>query len=48
VVSRLLDGYNYVIKNDHGQTEIIGLGTGGEVAIPPKAPLAKGALSRWR
>jgi hypothetical protein len=48
VVSRLLDGYNYVIKNDYGLTEIIVFGNGGEVAIPPKAPLAKGALSRWR
>ena len=48
VVSRLLDGYNYVIKNDHEQTEIIVLGNTGEVAIPPKARLAKGALSRWR
>jgi hypothetical protein len=48
VMSRLLDGYNYVIKNDHELTEIIILGKNGEIAIPPKAPVAKGALSRWR
>ena len=48
VISRLLDGYNYVIENDHELTEIIVLGKNGEVAIPPKAPAAKGALSRWR
>ena len=48
VISRLLDGYNYVIKNDHELTEIIILGKNGEIAIPPKAPVAKGALSRWR
>jgi len=48
VVSRLLDGYNYVIKNEDGLTEILVLGNAGEVAIPPKARLVKGALSRWR
>jgi hypothetical protein len=48
VVSRLLDGYNYVIKKDQGLTEIIVFGTRGEMAMPPKAPSAKGALSRWR
>jgi hypothetical protein len=48
VMSRLLDGYNYVIKNDHEMTEIIILGKNGEIAIPPKAPVAKGVLSRWR
>jgi|SRR5665647_1119112 len=48
VVSRLLDGYNYVIKNDHDLAEIIIFGRMGEVAIPPKARAAKGPLSRWR
>jgi hypothetical protein len=48
VVSRLLDGYNYVIKKDQGLIEIIVFGKRGEVAVPPKAPMAKGALSRWR
>jgi hypothetical protein len=48
VISRLLDGYNYVIKNDRELTEIIVLGKNGEIAVPPKAPVAKGALSRWR
>jgi hypothetical protein len=48
VVSRLLDGYNYVIKRDPALTEIIIFGNKGEVAMTPKAPPSKGALSRWR
>jgi hypothetical protein len=48
VVSRLLDGYNYVIKNDQELTEIIVFGSKGEVSVSPKTPPAKGALSRWR
>jgi hypothetical protein len=48
VVSRLLDGYNYVIKKDPDRIEIIVFGKRGEVALPPKTPVAKGALSRWR
>jgi hypothetical protein len=48
VISRLLDGYNYVIKKDQATTEIIVLGKRGEAAIPPKASPAKGILSRWR
>jgi hypothetical protein len=48
VVSRLLDGYNYVIKRDQDLTEIIIFGNKGEIPIAPKAPVAKGALSRWR
>jgi hypothetical protein len=48
VVSRLLDGYNYVIKRDPDLTEIVIFGNKGEVAIAPKAPPSKGAMSRWR
>jgi hypothetical protein len=48
VVSRLLDGYNYVIKKDQGLTEILVFGKKGEAVVPPKAPVAKGELSRWR
>jgi hypothetical protein len=48
VVARLLDGYNYVIKKDQELTEIIIFGKRGEVMVAPKAPVAKGALSRWR
>jgi hypothetical protein len=48
VVSRLLDGYNYVIKNDHELAEIIVFGKRGEAAVSPKVPLVKGAMSRWR
>jgi hypothetical protein len=39
VVSRLLDGYNYVIKADESKTtEIVVLGKRGEATVPPKAP----------
>jgi hypothetical protein len=48
VVSRLLDGYNYVIKKDQGLTEIIVLGKRGEPMVSPKAPAPKGVLSRWQ
>jgi hypothetical protein len=39
VVSRLLD---------QGLTEIIVLGKRGEPMVSPKAPVAKGVLSRWQ
>ena len=51
VVARLLDGYNYVIRNDRELTEIIVLGRAGEAAVVPKARLAapaKSIASRWR
>ena len=48
VVSRLLDGYNYVIKKDQGLTEILVFGKRGEAMVLPKVPEAKGVLSRWR
>jgi len=51
VVSRLLDGYNYVIKQDAGLTEIIVFGRRGEAAVAPRAAPAaatRSALSRWR
>src|ERR1700709_2099098 len=48
VVSRLLDGYNYVIKKEQGLTEILVFGRKGEAVIRPKVPVAKGELSRWR
>src|ERR1700722_3271980 len=51
VISRLLDGYNYVIKGEQGTIEIGVFGARGEVAIPPpapKAPPAKGIVSQWR
>jgi len=39
VISRLLDGYNYVIKADDSKaTEIIILGKRSEAGNPPKAP----------
>ncbi len=48
VIARLLDGYNYVVRNNEDVTEIIVLGRRGEVAIPPKPAPVKGVLSRWR
>jgi hypothetical protein len=48
VVSRLLDGYNYVIKKDEGLTEIIVFGKRGEAMVAPKVPVTKGVLSRWQ
>ena len=50
VIARLLDGYNYVIKNEQ-ETMIVVFGKRGEAAIPPAAPNIsppKGILSRWR
>ena len=38
VVSRLLDGYNYVIRTDSAAIEIIVFGRRGEVAIPAPPP----------
>src|SRR5262245_61082007 len=51
VISRLLDGYNYVIKTDQETIEIVVFGRRGEVAIltpATRAPAPKGILSRWR
>jgi hypothetical protein len=48
VISRLLDGYSYVIKKNPDATEIVIFGKRGEAALPPKAAPAKGDLSRWR
>ncbi len=48
VVARLLDGYNYVIKRDREQAEIIVFGRKGEAAVAPAVPAAQGAPSRWR
>jgi hypothetical protein len=51
VLSRLLDGYNYVIKRNQQTTEVLVLGGGGQVAVPPPAPKAapaKSILSQWR
>jgi hypothetical protein len=42
VISRLLDGYDYVIKTDESKTtEIIVFGTRGKVVSSPKAPTDK-------
>jgi len=49
VLTRLLDGYNYVVKREPDTIEIVVLGARGEVAIPPpKAAPPKGIVSQWR
>jgi hypothetical protein len=50
VIAHLLEDYNYLVKTDQETTEIVVLGSRGQVAIP--APKAKAAapdvVSRWR
>jgi hypothetical protein len=53
VIARILDGYNYLVKVDQETTEIIVLGSRGQVAIPSTTPAVKAAVSpdlvsRWR
>jgi hypothetical protein len=53
VISRLLDGYDYVIKTSRDATEVVVYGKSGEIAMPPKAISVKAqpvkdVLSRWR
>jgi hypothetical protein len=50
VISRLLDGYNYMVRRDGEATEIVVFGRRGELTIPPPARSAApaGILSRWR
>lgn len=47
VISRLLDGYNYVVKTDDSKTvEIVVLSKRGEAASPPTAPADKPGVVR--
>jgi hypothetical protein len=55
VVARLLDSYNYMIRTERNETEIIVLGRAGETAVVPKGRLAastqnpiKTTTARWR
>jgi len=41
VISRLLNGYNYVIKREQGTTEIIVLGEHGAFPIAPPPPSSR-------
>jgi hypothetical protein len=51
VISRLLDGYNYVVRTREGATEVVVFGKNGEVAIPPpepEEPPDQEILAQWR
>ena len=51
VIARLLDGYNYTVKRERQEIEIVVIGKRGETALPPAAgkdAAAKGIISRWR
>jgi hypothetical protein len=53
VIAGILGGYNYLVKVDQETTEIIVLGSRGQIAIPSTTPSAKAAVSpdvvsRWR
>jgi hypothetical protein len=50
VLTRLLDGYNFVVRRDPDGIEVVVLGRRGDVAIPPASQpaAAKGVVSRWR
>jgi len=48
VISRLLNGYNYVIKTDRDSIEILVFGRRGEIVAPPDLRGADSILSRWR
>jgi hypothetical protein len=53
VIARILDGYNYLVNVDQETTEVIVLGSRGQIAIPSTTPSVKAAappdvISRWR
>jgi hypothetical protein len=50
VLTRLLDGYNFIVKRDQDGIEVVVLGRRGDIAIsaPPSPSPAKGVTSRWR
>ena len=51
VISRLLDGNNFLIKQDQDRLEIVVFGRQGErplAAPPPPAPAIKNIAAQWR
>ena len=48
VISRLLDGYNYVIKTERNSIEVLVFGRRGRIAAPHDLRAADSILSRWR
>lgn len=47
VIARLLDGYNYVIRRDHAQLEVIVFGQAGERATAAVLPAASAPGPAW-
>jgi hypothetical protein len=48
VISRLLEGYNYIIAVRDGSTEIVIFGARGEAVTPPRPAPPPSVLSRWK
>jgi len=48
VIARLLEGYNYVLRNEQDRTEVVVFGRRGEAAAPPPKPPAPSVTSRWK
>jgi hypothetical protein len=51
VISRLLGGYNYVVKSDQDTIEIVVFDARGAAPMTPASPLPapnRGLVSRWR
>jgi hypothetical protein len=48
VIAALLEGYNYVIKNNQGSIEIVVFGKRGDGALAPAPVPVRGVASQWR
>jgi hypothetical protein len=51
VMSRLLEGYNYVVKTERDTIEVVIVGKKGDRAVPiaqPPAPASRSLASQWR
>jgi hypothetical protein len=51
VISRMLDGYSYIVKNDEDTIEVVVFGRKGERAVaiePPRAPPGRHTATQWR
>ncbi len=50
VISRVLEGYSYVIRKDQDSFEVVVVGTNGARPVPVRAPAPAGTniTSKWR